>query len=237
MCHRSSNIYSLKLWWCAAQLSLMSLGHLNSEHDNTIRGGAIIMTCPVKHYPKRRNLEINVAGLNLCKDILEEACLQLRFSVLRVSVPSPVVMAAANLHTPRSPSFQPIHSTPTWTMDKQKPAATATGMGMEPGTLSTTTQQDFMLTMAVMETKPYQARWETLASVLHTGEDCMRWIAQRCSQFPCIDSFSLSAASELQVAFDVCVCVWCIVMSHNKVEMFCLLPVQSRAADALPSWP
>lgn len=57
-------------------------------------------------------------------------------------------------------------------MDIQNPtAATATGMGMEPGTLNTTTQRDFMLTMAVMETGPCQARWEALASALHTGED------------------------------------------------------------------
>lgn len=57
-------------------------------------------------------------------------------------------------------------------MDTQNPTvATATGMGSEPGTLSTITQQDFILTMAVMETDPCQARWEALASVLHTGED------------------------------------------------------------------
>lgn len=127
----------------------------------------------------KRNVEIYwyVAGLNHCKDILEEPYLQLRFSVLRVSVPSPVVTAAANLHTLRSPSFQPLHSPRTWTMDTQDPtAATATGMGMEPGTLSTTTQQDFMLTMAVMETDPCQARWEASASVLHTGED---WLHER----------------------------------------------------------
>lgn len=48
--------------------------------------------------------------------------------------------------------------------------ATATGTGMEPGTRSTTTQQDFMLTMAVMETDPCQVRWEASASALHTGE-------------------------------------------------------------------
>lgn len=57
-------------------------------------------------------------------------------------------------------------------MDTQNPtAATATGMGMEPDTLSTTTRQDFMLIMAVMETDPCPARWEALASALHTGED------------------------------------------------------------------
>lgn len=44
------------------------------------------------------------------------------------------------------------------------------GTGMEPGTPSTTTQQDFMLTMAAMETDLCQARWEALASAPHIGE-------------------------------------------------------------------
>lgn len=106
-----------------------------------------------------------------CKDILEGPKLFPPFSVFRVSVPSPVVTAAANPHTLRIPSCQPCHNPLTWTMGTQNPTtATAMGMGMEPGTLSTTTQQVFMLTMAVMGTDPCQARWEALAWVLHTGE-------------------------------------------------------------------
>lgn len=91
--------------------------------------------------------------------------------MFRVSVPSPVVMAAANPHTLRSPSCRPLHNPLTWTMGTQsQTTATAMGMGMEPGTLSTTTQQVFMLTTAATGTDPCQARWEALASVLHTGE-------------------------------------------------------------------
>lgn len=43
-------------------------------------------------------------------------------------------------------------------------------MGTELGMLSTTTQLDFMLIMAAMETDLCQARWEALAWVPHTGE-------------------------------------------------------------------
>lgn len=107
----------------------------------------------------------------LCKGILEEPKLYPPFSVFRVSVPSQVVMAAANPHTLRSPSCRPLRNPLTWTMGTQNPTtATAMGMGMVPGTLSITTQQVFMPTMAVMGTDPCQARWEALASVLHTGE-------------------------------------------------------------------
>lgn len=170
-----------------------------------------------------KNVELYVAGLKHCKVIMGEPYLQLRFSVLRVSVPSRVVTAAANLHTLRSPSFQPLHSPLTWTTDTQKPtAATATGMEMETGTLSTTTQQDFMLTMAVMETDPCQARWEALASVLHTGKDWLyemdepSWQGQEelnvwRKMLLCF-YLSVSVASEQKDGFDVCVCVWCIVM-------------------------
>lgn len=106
-----------------------------------------------------------------CKGISEPAKLYPPFSVFRVSVPSPVVMAAANPHTLRSPSCRPLHNPLTWTMGTQSPTtATAMGVGMEPGTRSTTTQQVFMLTTAVTGTDPCQARWEALASVLHTGK-------------------------------------------------------------------
>lgn len=105
------------------------------------------------------------------KVILEEPKLYPPFSVFRVSVPSPVVTAAANPHTLRSPSCHLLHNPLTWTMGTQNPTmATAMGMGMVPGTLSITTQQVFMLTTAAMGTDPCQARWEALASVLHTGE-------------------------------------------------------------------
>lgn len=111
---------------------------------------------------------------NICfwsEVILEELYLHAHFSVFRLSVPSPAVTAAANLHTLRSPSCRPPHSPLTWTMGTPNPTmATATGTEMEPGTLSTTTQQGFMLTMALMGTDPCQVRWEASASVLQTGE-------------------------------------------------------------------
>lgn len=106
-----------------------------------------------------------------CKGISKEPKLYPPFSVFRVSVPSPVATAAANPHILRSPSCRPLHNPLIWTMGTQNPTtATAMGMGMEPGTLSTTTQQVFMLTTAVTGTDPCQARWEALASVLRTGE-------------------------------------------------------------------
>lgn len=108
-----------------------------------------------------------------CKGILEELYLHAHFSVFRLSVPSPAVTAAANLHTLRSPSCRHPRSPLTWTMGTPNPTtATATGTGteMEPGTLSTTTQQGFMLTTALMGIDPCQVRWEASASVLHTGE-------------------------------------------------------------------
>lgn len=56
-------------------------------------------------------------------------------------------------------------------MDTPDPTtATAMDMEMEPGMLSTTTQQGFILTMAAMETEPCQTRWGVSAWVPHTGD-------------------------------------------------------------------
>lgn len=103
----------------------------------------------------------------------------------RISVPSPADMVApvANLHTPLNPrahrllsiSRFPIpHRLPsplTWITDMPDPTtATAMDMEMEPGTLSTTTQQDFIPIMAAMETDLCQARWEALVSAPHTAQ-------------------------------------------------------------------
>lgn len=78
---------------------------------------------------------------------------------------------AVNLHTLLNPSPRRLRSPLPSIMDtRSRTTAMAMGAGMELGTLSTITQQDFMLTMATTEKKVFQARWEALASAPHIGE-------------------------------------------------------------------
>lgn len=122
-------------------------------------------------------------------------CFSLSF-LFRISDPSPADMAATagNLRTPpnlslRSQSNPHTYSSPrrlpsplTWITDTPDPTtATATDTGTELGTLSTTTQRDFILTMAAMETDLCQARWEALASAPHIGE-VIKVCAANCSR-------------------------------------------------------